>query len=360
MMKLLSWSLSFATLALIAHLITHLVASFRKSGNAWFFVLFLSGCGAYIIHTFFNGQFLSQISVAPQASSETANDSRYDLLFSLFWLWAETTPWALWVFLHRVCRQYTLSLPLLITPLVVITTLNVYCLHRNFDAYPYLQISNFLNFLLLALAVHEVMFDLRADLSNRRRKFRNLVAIAIVSIVGLLFYVEVNRPTWTSDLGLLLSRSLSFATAFLISLAYFRAHQNSLTELFVIPTHSTESNETQLSEGAQQLLQAMQEEVLYTTASLSLSRLSEHLEIPEYRLRDIIKTELGFQNFNKFINRYRVDHAARALKNQPELSIAEIMHSSGFNSHPPFHRAFRDVYQCTPAEYRENNGTVTS
>ena len=53
-----------------------------------------------------------------------------------------------------------------------------------------------------------------------------------------------------------------------------------------------------------------------------------------------------------YLNLCRLEHAARALKEQPETSVTEIALRVGFNSSRYFATRFRQCYQMTPLEYR--------
>ncbi len=53
-----------------------------------------------------------------------------------------------------------------------------------------------------------------------------------------------------------------------------------------------------------------------------------------------------------FLNQCRLDHAARALRDKPRLSVTEIAMNVGFNSSQYFATLFRKRYKTTPMKYR--------
>lgn len=53
-----------------------------------------------------------------------------------------------------------------------------------------------------------------------------------------------------------------------------------------------------------------------------------------------------------FLVRSRLEHAARLLKEQPDLSVTDIAMRVGFNSSQYFATSFRKGYQMTPLEFR--------
>ena len=55
----------------------------------------------------------------------------------------------------------------------------------------------------------------------------------------------------------------------------------------------------------------------------------------------------------EYLNRRRLERAARLLRANPEQSVTEIAFESGFNSSQYFATAFRGQYRMSPREYRE-------
>jgi AraC family L-rhamnose operon regulatory protein RhaS len=56
----------------------------------------------------------------------------------------------------------------------------------------------------------------------------------------------------------------------------------------------------------------------------------------------------------EYLNRCRLNHAARQLKENPELPVTEIGLQNGFNSSQYFATAFRQRFKQTPRAYRES------
>jgi len=57
-------------------------------------------------------------------------------------------------------------------------------------------------------------------------------------------------------------------------------------------------------------------------------------------------------SFTKYLNRKRVDFAAKQLKDS-DSPIIDICYQSGFSSHNQFNRVFKKEINKTPSEYRE-------
>jgi AraC-like DNA-binding protein len=81
------------------------------------------------------------------------------------------------------------------------------------------------------------------------------------------------------------------------------------------------------------------------------------LDLPEFRLRQLINERLGHRNFNAFLNRYRIDEAKAALSDpsQREVQVLTIAMDAGFQSIGPFNRAFKADTGMTPTEFRRHS-----
>ena len=53
-----------------------------------------------------------------------------------------------------------------------------------------------------------------------------------------------------------------------------------------------------------------------------------------------------------YLNQCRLEHAARALRESPGISVTEIAMRFGFNSSQYFATLFRKRHQMTPVQYR--------
>jgi AraC-like DNA-binding protein len=102
------------------------------------------------------------------------------------------------------------------------------------------------------------------------------------------------------------------------------------------------------------LKRLMTVERLYRRDGLTIGRLAELQDVPEYKLRRLINQGLGYRNFTRFLNHYRLADAKAALADpsQPGKSILNIALEAGFNSLGPFNRAFKAENGVTPGEFR--------
>jgi len=105
---------------------------------------------------------------------------------------------------------------------------------------------------------------------------------------------------------------------------------------------------------AERIVAAMQRDCLYLKTGLTIGKLAERLDLPEYRLRKLINQHLGYRNFNDFINFWRMEEALKRLKD-PSLAripILTIALDLGYGSIGPFNRAFKISTGITPSEFR--------
>jgi AraC-like DNA-binding protein len=95
----------------------------------------------------------------------------------------------------------------------------------------------------------------------------------------------------------------------------------------------------------------------YKTDALTIGQLAEHLEIKEYRLRQVINQQLGYRNFSDYLNSYRIREACRILEDpkESEKTVLEIAYGLGYASLSPFNRAFKSVTGMTPTAWRKKN-----
>ncbi len=93
-------------------------------------------------------------------------------------------------------------------------------------------------------------------------------------------------------------------------------------------------------------------EKMYLDEELSVQSLSDLLNISSQQLSEIINTEYG-QNFNTYINSYRIEAAKELIANNPDERILAVAFNCGFKSKTTFNIAFLKGTGMTPTEYRK-------
>lgn len=225
------------------------------------------------------------------------------------------------------------------------------------------------------LAAHAIYLAARNgadDLVEPRRQIR----VPFVMIMGMIVMVIVLSgfisPLINNDIRTIYA-ALILLCALALNIATFRLHQDASQLIFpasrsenVTSLHARELSHKAL---AQRIREALETDNLYANPQLTIGELARTLSMPEYILRRFINKELGYRNFNQFLNKCRIDHAAERLRNVAEqrLPISTIAMEVGYNSLSTFNKSFKQLHGLTPSEYRAQNAvdvcagaTVTS
>jgi len=188
------------------------------------------------------------------------------------------------------------------------------------------------------------------DVVESRLKLRRVFAASIGVIVAAVVATELVTGWKVPELIELLGMAAIFIATLMLNLAFLRINPS-----FVLRDSRAlapvSSEDTSLIDALNKL---MSEGLVYTNHDLRIADLAATLKVPEYQLRRTINRSLGHQNFNQFINRYRVEEAARRLVNEPRAPVLTIALDVGFRSISSFNTAFRAQYRTTPTDYRKS------
>lgn len=102
------------------------------------------------------------------------------------------------------------------------------------------------------------------------------------------------------------------------------------------------------------ILEFMDTEKPYLNTELTQTEFAKKLEINSHHLSEVLALSFG-QNFNNFINFYRVSKAQELLKSPKyvDYKIEAIGYEAGFNSKVSFNRVFKLITGNTPSQYRK-------
>ena len=223
-----------------------------------------------------------------------------------------------------------------------------------------------LGFALLAAA--QTLASWRADLVERRRRLRVFIVGASAAYIGLPTLANLLGAQRTAPLAVSVIEACGLA-AIAGAVAWSLLRVASDASLFPLPAAAPTSAAASaaaprpgVDPADQGLVAALQRvmtvERAYRQDGLTIGRLAGLLDLPEYRLRQLINQGLGYRNFNAFLNQYRIAEAKAALADpgQAAVPVLTIALDAGFNSLGPFNRAFKAETGMTPSEYRRSHG----
>lgn len=213
----------------------------------------------------------------------------------------------------------------------------------------------------VGLAVRQTVTSWSADLVEDRRRVRVflVVATAVYAAVNAGFQLAVSNggalgPVATAHHAVLAAVvvALAFALMRVKGETIFAAAE--VPRAGAAPADGSSIADRKLVDA---LTRLMADERIYRHDGITIGSLATKLAVPEYRLRRLINQQLGYRNFNVFLNNYRIEEAKTALADptQAEVPVITIAMDAGFQSLGPFNRAFKATTGVTPTEYRRLN-----
>jgi AraC-like DNA-binding protein len=217
---------------------------------------------------------------------------------------------------------------------------------------------NLLVLLFIALAIGQTITSWSADLVEGRRRIRLFIVGAAAVYGGLNAILQIAiSGSGNTDIADTVNNAVLAAIVAAICYAMMRVEG---AELFPVPAPAASEPAAQpdANDADQKLVEAltrlMADERIYRHDNITIGTLATRLSIPEYRLRRLINQQLGYRNFNVFLNNHRIEEARAALADpsQAEVPVITIAMDAGFQSLGPFNRAFKAITGVTPSEYR--------
>jgi AraC-like DNA-binding protein len=223
------------------------------------------------------------------------------------------------------------------------------------------RLGQFFEYVVVLHGLSFVIRYWRNDLVETRRKARLAFLLIIGGAVGIAT-ISLNFGLYHEYSRGIISGLAAFAT--MICLVTAREGIMDLVGSDLSSGQRPSRLNANLNSDPQEPLSAQQEqdaealgrtmaEGFYRTEKLTLKKLSEATDIPEYRLRKVINQALGYRNFNDYINQLRVAEASERLLDEPETPVLNISLDVGYRTLSSFNRAFRDIQNTTPTEFRQ-------
>jgi AraC-like DNA-binding protein len=226
-----------------------------------------------------------------------------------------------------------------------------------------------LGFYILHIAALALIVDLvrvglverKDDLVEQRRVVRLWLPLLVaVQAGGILLFETIAGVASAHPVVDLINAVLILLLTLFAGLALMRSEPELLLETEedtpsedILPALDLTPSESVLHDK----LNAAMAEGVFREPGLTIPALAARLDTPEHRLRALINQRLGHRNFSAFLNRYRIAEAREKLASPDDvdLPVLSIAMDLGYNSLPPFNRAFRAETGTTPSEFRRQS-----
>lgn len=214
-------------------------------------------------------------------------------------------------------------------------------------------------FVFLVMAIYSIFRSWRDDLVTTRRTLRLWFCSSLGAFILLMILARevlfAGQP-WL-DMAQYLATAI-VATGTNLILMRFRPGllgppRRSVAEPGNRPrTVDKQEYEKQL----QPVVQLVEKQAIHREWGMTIGKLASLADMPEYRLRQLINSGLGYRNFNDFLNRFRIEEASRRLADpdQAKTPVLTIALEAGFRSISTFNKAFKEIHGVTPSAYRKS------
>ena len=182
------------------------------------------------------------------------------------------------------------------------------------------------------------------------------VGLLFITVILVSFTTEILDITYPFNPDIILYVVLVIAILFL---GYFGIRHKNIfvdNELVTVEEKSTASYEkSSLKDDVamsmhENLIQLIENEKLFLEPKLTLISLANRLEISTNHLSQIIN-QFEKQNFNDFINKYRVEEFINRATKDPHFSLLALALDSGFSSKSTFNAVFKKHKGVTPSQF---------
>ncbi|MBW6537454.1 MAG: AraC family transcriptional regulator [Mariniphaga sp.] len=175
------------------------------------------------------------------------------------------------------------------------------------------------------------------EIQKKRKIQLLLIIVATILVISLIFIVFT-----------LISRNRSYKKIVLKNLEK-RNYSKSGKQNLLSGNKLDEQLEKKIKLKLDELLIAK----VYLDNNLTLKKLAELCRTNQSYLSQVINHFYG-QNFNQFINNFRVREALELLsKNEDEVQLKKLYLDLGFNSYSVFNQSFKEIVGVTPGFYQK-------
>lgn len=291
------------------------------------------------------------------------DNHHYGPLRGLFLFFTELLPYMLWCFVFSLLKDnfHPKNWPLSVNILLVAALLWFSYFFGYLEGQgSFHQFNHVLGILISVHVIYASISDLNNDLVNSSRISRLFVAIVAGLYLAVLALMELAKTDIMTSAGFSLVNSILLLVA--VS-SFALISQRNKTTLAIDRASAKQAVSEQMNEKSIPLVHQKSYDQLitfmndgrFTQPNLTIKLLAQSLAIPEHQLRELINKHLGFRNFSLFLNSYRIQRACHKLKdaNNIRTPILTIALDLGYGSIGPFNRAFKEITQQTPSQYRQ-------
>jgi len=200
------------------------------------------------------------------------------------------------------------------------------------------------------------------DLVNSRRLFRWVCVGYLGALYGGVMVAELVLPMVPASQRILLDDGITLSLALsACAITLILARVNITTLVAPVARVATPARPEAKEQGAfngeadyQKFREVFEDRHAWLQHGLSIAGLAAQMTIPQYRLRQLINSRLGYRNFNALLNAYRIRAACEQLSDplKKDVPVLTIALSLGYQSISPFNQAFRELVGQTPTQYR--------
>ena len=209
------------------------------------------------------------------------------------------------------------------------------------------------SFLIYFVFIVYYIVSYRSKLSTTMKDF--FVGITIYMGINL-FPILFSKILFSAESSFLMINLIGFSSTFIVLIYFFMVpnllyHKDFKESLIKNNSINEEKNE-EFSIIMKKVEKIMEVEKVFTEHGFSVIDLAERLAENPKKISQAIKI-LKNQNFNQFINEYRVYYFLELVKSEfsYKQSIIDLSYKAGFNSPNNFYIVFKSILGCTPKEY---------
>lgn len=218
--------------------------------------------------------------------------------------------------------------------------------------------ASFICISMLALVFVEIFSGYNRQASVAERRFRAIFAGFFGAALAVMMLWALNAPEGSLAAQAQAPARIAFGLLAIVggrlAVEYRRKNPLVAATLSARRRPRERAPDPACADLAGRIRHALEHRQLFAIPKLRISDLSSALGEPEFKVSQCITGVMGYRNFNRLVNAYRIEQAKAALRDKEngERQILTIALDCGFNSIGPFNRAFKEEAGMTPRQYR--------